>query len=321
MYGIRRPLALALLAAACASPKPREVVHVIDPHEPAYLAPGPASAKCGEPGSTTPPAAVVQISATWAASCARLEDGSVWCWGTRDQTLIDNDVLGSVACPVATRVPELSPAKDLRGTCVVREDGTARCGNLSTWRFEDVDAATLVDPPEVIDYGGSCALESGTVRCRNGLRSHVLATEIAAMTMSRNGLVVVRDDHTLWRLRYCGGEICETRDAEIGSPVVAFDRADEQRDTCLLAADGRVWCDTACTTRDCTESTFAAVAGVDDATQIAVGMDHACALRQGGTIVCWGESHCGEAGGNVVPGEACARTRVQVPPTAIAWAK
>lgn len=93
--------------------------------------------------------------------------------------------------------------------CIVREDGTARCGNLSTWTFEAVDAATLVDAPEVIDNGGSCALESGTVRCRNGLRSHVLATGIAAMTMSRNGLVVVRNDHTLWRLRYCGDEICE----------------------------------------------------------------------------------------------------------------
>lgn len=127
-------------------------------------------------------------------------------------------------------------------------------------------------------------------------------------------------DHTLWRLSYCGGEICEAPDAELGSPVVAFDRSDEHRDTCLLAADGRVWCDSACTTRACTEASFAAVPGVDDATQIAVGLDHACALRQGGTIVCWGESHCGAAGGNMAAGEACAGTRVPLPPTAIVWA-
>ena len=39
-----------------------------------------------------------------------------------------------------------------------------------------------------------------------------------------------------------------------------------------------------------------AVSGVSDATQIAAGYDHTCALLTGGSIDCWGENNSGQLG-------------------------
>ena len=39
-----------------------------------------------------------------------------------------------------------------------------------------------------------------------------------------------------------------------------------------------------------------AVTGISDATQITAGAGHACALRAGGTISCWGANFSGQLG-------------------------
>lgn len=316
----RRWCALALLASACAAPKHREVQAVFDPHAPARLAPLPASAACGVPGTSTPPAAVAQLSATRGISCARLVDGGVWCWGARGVTLVDNDVIGSLACPVATRVPELSPAADLRGTCVVRKDGTATCGRLQGWEFEPAAADALAQtPPEYRFAGGICTLDRGTVSCRFGERARILSTEIAAMVQTDRGLVIIRDDHVLLLLGVCGGELCDEPLAALESPAAAIEQLGPH--TCILTRAGHVWCERVCTDLRCEQLGFVEVEGVADATQIAVGEEHGCALRRDGTVVCWGESRCGEAGGAVQAGTACAPGRTPVPPTTILWAR
>jgi hypothetical protein len=224
---------------------------------------------------------------------------------------------------VATRVPELSWAAELRGTCVVRKDGAARCGRLPEWRFEAVEAAQLEHPPRRVEYfGGLCTIEHAVVVCRSGTRSKHIASEIDMMAATRRGLVLVRDDGAIMSTRICGqyrDELCLDPLAEMRSRAVTIEQAGSH--TCVLARDGRVWCELACTEATCKEPGFVAVAGVEDATQLAVGLDHACALRTGGTVVCWGESRCGQAGGGVQAGDECARVRTQVHATTIAWAK
>jgi alpha-tubulin suppressor-like RCC1 family protein len=59
-----------------------------------------------------------------------------------------------------------------------------------------------------------------------------------------------------------------------------------------------------------------AVSGLSDVTQIATGYDFACALRSGGTVVCWGSGADGELGnGSTSP------STVPVPVTSLAGAR
>ncbi len=54
-----------------------------------------------------------------------------------------------------------------------------------------------------------------------------------------------------------------------------------------------------------TERAPVAVTGLDDATAIAIGGGHACALRRAGTVVCWGAGSAGELGdGRIGPSES-----------------
>ncbi len=39
------------------------------------------------------------------------------------------------------------------------------------------------------------------------------------------------------------------------------------------------------------------VPGIDDAIDVEVGGDHSCALREGGTVACWGVNDHGQVGG------------------------
>ncbi|MDQ3035456.1 MAG: hypothetical protein M3Y87_23830, partial [Myxococcota bacterium] len=49
------------------------------------------------------------------------------------------------------------------------------------------------------------------------------------------------------------------------------------------------------------------VSGLDDVTQLAVGAEHTCALREDGTIACWGANGSGQLGDGVGdhPGAIC----------------
>lgn len=59
---------------------------------------------------------------------------------------------------------------------------------------------------------------------------------------------------------------------------------------------------------DATTTTPVAVTGLADATAIALGASHACALRRDGTVACWGAGSAGELGdGRLGPGESSDR--------------
>jgi alpha-tubulin suppressor-like RCC1 family protein len=88
------------------------------------------------------------------------------------------------------------------------------------------------------------------------------------------------------------------------------------RDAISIASGGA----TACVAKTACTDAAKPVDGITDATQVAVGNGHACALRKTGEVVCWGASDCGQAGGTVEAGKVCTPNTV-VPPTTITWAK
>ncbi|MFN0252899.1 MAG: hypothetical protein ACKV2T_38855 [Kofleriaceae bacterium] len=357
-----RAMMAALLAfAGCsgatpdlAQTKPRDASpNVAEPTAPAHLEPPPASAACGARGSTTPPQAIAQIGVTTNASCARLADHSVWCWGARGTTRIDNDVLGSLACSVATRVTELSPAAHLAGAaCIARDSGGVRCGELDRWLFDEeqpldarsvfywagercaitksktirctrrertTEAATLGSVEQVAFLDRSlCVLAAGRVTCRIGETNVVLGTNVASIASAERWLWATRDDGTLLNLQLCGAKPCEYAQNLVQGLVSEI--ASSGPHTCIRTRSGRVWCERRCTVMGCKEQGFIEVAGIAGATHVAVSPDHACVAHESKTVSCWGESNCGQAGGGPGAGKACGPS-TSVPPTTIQWAK
>lgn len=354
---------LVLAACSSASPeptksaKPRDAAPpVIDPHPPATHT-NPAAAKCGEPGTTKPPTPVVQL-ATGNESCARLADGSVWCWGARGFDLIRSDATAPLACPVATRVDAFAGADGLwssyRDTCVTAK-GVVRCAVLADWGFSpkppDLGVRTAfqwnglpcgitndsklrcyadmrqselasLGPAEqaivVRDGRDLCVLSRTAVNCLHDGKVSVLASNITQLA----------GGDELWGLRSDGVvriEACANADQKSCTFPVRGARdpiaiAAAYHTLCVLSRNGTVACGNCPPKQRCTDE-VQAIDGITDATQIAVGSSQACALRTTGEVVCWGDSSCGQAGGTVEAGKVCSVKPIVVPPTTITWAR
>src|SRR5262249_40296759 len=119
----------------------------------------------GTPGPVASLGEVAEVAVGRAHSCARLGDGSVWCWGANDYGQLGDGTMTARVTP--TRVAGLSDVTQVSTrnvtTCALRRDGSIRCwGN----------------PPGVVDPGvsdaaeicvsgafGCARLADGTVRC------------------------------------------------------------------------------------------------------------------------------------------------------------
>ncbi|MBK6534699.1 MAG: hypothetical protein IPF99_35665 [Deltaproteobacteria bacterium] len=135
---------------------------------------------CSAGGICRRRAAVVQVAAGAAHSCARRADGSVQCWGDNQFGQLGDGT--TIARSVPTPVLGLSGVVDISAgrqhTCARLGDGTADAGNnayaalvMATTTANRL-TPTVVGISGVIDIAGgehSCALmNDGTVRCCQG---------------------------------------------------------------------------------------------------------------------------------------------------------
>jgi alpha-tubulin suppressor-like RCC1 family protein len=95
----------------------------------------------------------------------------------------------------------------------------------------------------------------------------------------------------------------EPEPADAGPPGVFLDVAVGQGFACALADDGRVFCWGHADWGGLGDGEISneraiarAVSGIDDVTAIAVGNEHACALRSSGEVWCWGANFFGQLG-------------------------
>ncbi len=230
--------------------------------------------------------------------CTVRRGGGVVCWGQFGATAYN-----------PTAIAGLSDAVAVGGDCFVRSTGALTCLGASP-------SAALV----TIGFGGHAVLEP--------------AENVGAASC------VVRDDHTVW----CWGSQIYGRlgdgtyTGSSPSPVMTTGIADAvevggggnfscaRRSTGAIACWGHATYGTmgdgvaahfACGSSDC-QRTPVAVSGVTNATSLAVGLGHACAVLATGSVVCWGlgyylgdypttHTSCTAAA------EDCSRTPVTVP--------
>jgi hypothetical protein len=226
-------------------------------------------------------------------TCAREQNGEVWCWG--DQAIINNGPPSEstfTASITPVRVPYFRGATDIDGDCAVRA-GTVRCAGLdSYWLLgtqanddayhtdENVwDPATGADlrGATAVDTGswGSCALSIGGVSCWGhlgegpdqfpgalmlGPPKHIAGTEGATkISVSAVNRCAVMSDFTV---RCWGAQV----------PGIE-----------LVDPDGFSYRDVAQT-----------IQGVSSAQQVSTGDSHVCVIDAIAALRCWGSLPTGD---------------------------
>jgi len=237
-----------------------------------------------------PGCTVEQISAAGNHACARLADGSVWCWGDNQRGESGRDPTTSPSCsgsacePMPVRVA-LSPRADALGlgyddSCAISGSdvycwGANGAGEFGTGATGDSSSPELIAPrASATAIGGGydvlCSLAGGKVSCSGGNTSGDLGNNTTTGLLT---LVAVDTGVTVLGKGY--------------------------RNTCAIAS-GAVSCwgdnsedqiDTSGQQRLTPAST-----GVTGASQLVVGSYHVCARTTGGAASCWGDNGYGQIG-------------------------
>jgi alpha-tubulin suppressor-like RCC1 family protein len=235
----------------------------------------------------------VAVGAGLWSSCALLSNGTVKCWGLNMYGELGDGTVNDSATPVA--VQGLTGAVYLGAqngytNCAVLADGTARCWGSGLYG----------------SLGNGGGDDSQTIKVVSNL------TAISNICTGGNDACATRSDGTAW----CWGEEA-LADGDLTVPaqvpglsgVVTIVTSGD--DSCALLANGTVGCFglneegqvgdgqiNPMVDPDPYKEVFppVAVVGLDQVTGIAVGNGDACAVRQDGTVRCWGGGQDGQLG-------------------------
>ncbi|MBU6280451.1 MAG: fibronectin type III domain-containing protein, partial [Actinomycetales bacterium] len=202
---------------------------------------------------------VVQIAAGRSFACARTADGRIWCWGDNASgQLVTGGAVSAEPVPVdlASEVKDVAAGRD--HVCVLNVDNTVSCWGANA--FGQVGSSEFTesnDPAAVVGLGAVAKVAAG------GNTSCALLLDGTVRCWGENtwGQVgaLARTEN---RPRNCGWPGC----AEWAE---------------LFASNTAVPVE---------------VRGVQAATDLAVGRDHACAVTVGNEVRCWGHNESGQIG-------------------------
>jgi alpha-tubulin suppressor-like RCC1 family protein len=249
------------------------------------------------------------VSAGYDHACALLSDGSVRCWGS--------DEVGQLGDGIDLAASPGGPTT--RATAVVGLHGSATAVSAG-----DCFTCALLASGEVDCWGGGYNGELGdSAQDNSSIPVKVPGVENAiaigsggleACAVLASGEAVCWGDNMEGELGTspCPGPInmthyCPTAATPVPGVVGAAGVTAGNLAACAWMADGSAQCwglniggylgrggsNVATTWGPYPSGT---VVGVSAAISVTMGDDHACALTQGGTVMCWGENHGGQIG-------------------------
>jgi len=232
------------------------------------------------------PGPAVAVAASSAATCARIVDGTVWCWGANDHgqlgrgTISWDDVPAEV--PGLAGVIQVTAASD--SACALLDTGDVWCWGENGRRLIDDSGEDRLVPTVVAGASGSALTLGGDHAC-------VLSTgRIACWGANDYGALGdgTEDDR--------GPPVFLALDG-ITSISAAFHH------TCVVRTTGAVVCWGINSQGQLGDGTFNGrqapalnVVGLSDVAAVAAGGDETCALRSDETIACWGNDSYGQLG-------------------------
>ena len=233
-------------------------------------------------------AAVAGGTSTFGRSCALHQDGTVSCWGSQ----------GS---PVPAKISGIENAKAITTgsyhSCALHEGATISCwgynddGQLGNGTRDDsaipVQVKNITDATAVAaGRSHTCALhQDGTVSCWGN-------NAVGQLGDGNSG----KEEHSPVPVKVQGITNAIAVSASVGYYL---------GHTCALLEDGTISCwgmngsgqlGTGQSAEGDISSIPTSVRGITDATAISTGEEHSCALRQDGTISCWGDNFGGKLG-------------------------
>jgi alpha-tubulin suppressor-like RCC1 family protein len=226
-------------------------------------------------------------------SCARKNDGTLWCWGMNlfgqvgDGTTMQRDTPVQVV-PLGSGVAHVS-AGDLF-TCALKTDSTVWCwGTNANGRLGDGSGADQSSPVQVGALGNQAA-------------AVVIGFDYAC-ALDKAGAVWCWGWNTDGNLGD-GTYSDRPTPTKVGGLPVSVTKVSASSDhVCALGADGSLWCwgdNSAGQLGDGTttpRSVPTAVMGLDQTvTEVAAGSQFTCALKADGSVWCWGSDAHGMLG-------------------------
>ena len=353
-------LAFLLLAASCSSSEssnPALPASTTSAAEPAIAPPGTTSTVVSTAAESLPGTATT-IAANYSSSCAIRQDKTVFCWGRNrgGQLGVGQSYEDLAYSPIPLQVKEITDATALAmgsgHTCALHQDGTISCwgGNWSGQAGQlgaDQYGSDIAIPEKVpgitdavaVAAGGShtCALRrTGTVSCWGGNWAGQLGksptlqdiddpTELVQVSNITDATAIAAGQYHTCALHQNGTISCwgDNSEGQLGSrpedlvhsptPVQVKNIADAtaiaagEDYSCALRQDGTISCwgrnSSGQLGNEQEDSVYSPtpvqVKNIADTTAIAAGWAHSCALRQDGTISCWGQSSSGQLGNDL----------------------
>ena len=213
------------------------------------------------------------------------------------------------------------------GPCLIANGGEMWCSantkGPSSHNPMKVRVGDFTDAVELAGHESVCARHrTGEISCFHGWFETDNNLKIAGITdaitlaVDDDARCAVRADHSVW----CWGEGVFLGQAPVssGKPLpparvnvrdvaaIAMGGASDPTHgeaACVIKLDGTVWCwgsnndgRLGKLDRELVSKDPVAIRGATDATQIAVGWEHGCALQRAGTVVCWGSNEDGQLG-------------------------
>jgi alpha-tubulin suppressor-like RCC1 family protein len=275
--------------------------------------------------------AVASVSSSYQDTCATKTDGTLFCWGYRNDSATPAQMASLGADVVQVAVGE-------GHTCARKHDGTLWCwgGNnrgqlgdgTTFYRDDPVQVAGLAGTLDVaVSSGFTCAVAANAaLRCwganeygQLGTGANDTQTTPRAVASLGAGVAQLAAGYFSFCARKTDGSVwCWGRDATAllanGSPVyqpipveisalgrsVAQVAAGDAGTVCALGTDGGVWCwgqiSNASGTFDVQAVPRQITGPPPNIVEIAVGWGHACALAGDGALWCWGRDDDGQLG-------------------------
>jgi alpha-tubulin suppressor-like RCC1 family protein len=241
---------------------------------------------------------VASIASGFAHTCALTAGGQVHCWGSNFNGILGDDAAPSGKAPVL--IEELSGITAITATdmdnCALRSNGTVACWGSNV--YGQLGDGSEPDPDNYYNYS--------TVPVEV-----VEVSDVVAIAGSREGNCALLSDGSVW----CWGNVPEfitgsvqTTPIEMTGFGAVASLAGTSAGFCLTRPDG---------TAECwgyngdggfgdgtvvSSSTPVAVSGLTDVVKVvgSSAANHLCALRENGSVACWGDNGSGQLGNGEV---------------------
>ena len=321
---------VSLLAASCASSSDSSNAEDTTTTSAEVTTPADTTTTSAETTIPQHENALMSITAGGQHSCTLREDGTASCWGNNAAGQLGNGQSGENAyssVPVEVEGIENTTAITAGSlhSCALSEDGTISCwGNNSfgqlgngqsaeVWYDRSADSAVPVEVAGITDataisagYEHSCALhQDGTISCWGNNEEGQLGNGQSGYTGEPSDPIYEDGDFSYFPI-----EIESSLPVKVKGITNATAIAIGGEHSCALHQDGTIscwgnneegqlgngqsgddWYD-----RSAHSAVPVEVASITDATAIATGRKHSCALHEGGTISCWGSNRGDQLG-------------------------